>query len=725
MADKTYKLNFLLSDGSTKSVEFVAPQGPQGIQGPQGDRGPTGPQGPAGANGAAGATGPQGPKGDTGATGATGAAGKNGADGVSPTVAVSKSGKVTTVSITDKNGTKTATINDGADGAAGKNGTSVTVKSVTESTEDGGENVVTFSDGKKLTVRNGRRGADGVSGDSGGGATPDWNAAEGEPGHILNRPFYKTVNSGMILENSQLVYIEDGSMFALMDEVSLTAGNEYTVTWNGVDYVCKAFEYEMAEGVMVTAIGNKAALGEAPTEEPFFLVALPPELAAEEGYWGAAYDLTGATEVTVSIQGNDKIVTLPEKFLPNNARRIVVEFSSIDGAEKKLPDRTYGEVRKAIDDGFDVVARVKGASTVNHYILRLCETKGEAIEFYSVIDHEKSLVLKWAKNEEYATLSIMTMPTRVKKIAYFIEEGNHFMASQFTDFVEFELDLVNPYVVAHVTLNDDNTYEIPMAGYSKIDEYIRFFGVINETETLSVVWYKSGKISGTRKPIVDKDTIVQEVLDQLGTGVIGEVDADNNILITSTLPNGTYTMRYENADGSTTVIGTFTVSGGSDPVPDPEPDPEPTVVNLADPTSADWLTNKRIKGSTKEIVDVTESERGDKTLVITNMIPITGVTKLHVKGLDIMSNLTASSNNYGRYYVYNASGELVQWQLQPSHADFVQYFTTADYDSSVTVIDVPGLVTKVGYANQTHIRLGGILTGTAEDVIITADQNIV
>ena len=41
-------------------------------------------------------------------------------DGVSPTVDVSKSGKVTTISITDKNGTKTATVNDGVDGADGK-----------------------------------------------------------------------------------------------------------------------------------------------------------------------------------------------------------------------------------------------------------------------------------------------------------------------------------------------------------------------------------------------------------------------------------------------------------------------------------------------------------------------------------------------------------------------------------------------------------------------------
>lgn len=43
----------------------------------------------------------------------------------------------------------------------GSAGTSVTVSSVSESAEDGGENVVTFSDGKTLTVKNGKQGAAG------------------------------------------------------------------------------------------------------------------------------------------------------------------------------------------------------------------------------------------------------------------------------------------------------------------------------------------------------------------------------------------------------------------------------------------------------------------------------------------------------------------------------------------------------------------------------------
>lgn len=45
----------------------------------------------------------------------------------------------------------------------GANGTSVTVKSVSESTADGGSNVVTFSDGKTVTIKNGSKGSSGVS----------------------------------------------------------------------------------------------------------------------------------------------------------------------------------------------------------------------------------------------------------------------------------------------------------------------------------------------------------------------------------------------------------------------------------------------------------------------------------------------------------------------------------------------------------------------------------
>lgn len=55
----------------------------------------------------------------------------------------------------------------GATGATGADGTSVTVSSVSESTADGGANIVTFSDGKTLTVKNGSKGSQGEKGEKG------------------------------------------------------------------------------------------------------------------------------------------------------------------------------------------------------------------------------------------------------------------------------------------------------------------------------------------------------------------------------------------------------------------------------------------------------------------------------------------------------------------------------------------------------------------------------
>ena len=55
-----------------------------------------------------------------------------GADGTSPTVATSKTGKVTTITVTDKDGEHTATINDGADGKDGADATDEQVQAAAD-----------------------------------------------------------------------------------------------------------------------------------------------------------------------------------------------------------------------------------------------------------------------------------------------------------------------------------------------------------------------------------------------------------------------------------------------------------------------------------------------------------------------------------------------------------------------------------------------------------------
>lgn len=81
--------------------------------------GPPGEKGDKGDPGATGAKGDPGAKGDKGDPGADGAPGAN---GVSPTITTSKSGKVTTVTVTDATGEHSFEILDGEDGGAGSGG---------------------------------------------------------------------------------------------------------------------------------------------------------------------------------------------------------------------------------------------------------------------------------------------------------------------------------------------------------------------------------------------------------------------------------------------------------------------------------------------------------------------------------------------------------------------------------------------------------------------------
>ena len=71
----------------------------------------------------------------------------------------------------------------GQPGEPGKNGTSVTVSSVSESTVDGGTNVVTFSDGKKLNIRNGSQGSPGTPGYTPVKGKDYFDGEPGQPGY--------------------------------------------------------------------------------------------------------------------------------------------------------------------------------------------------------------------------------------------------------------------------------------------------------------------------------------------------------------------------------------------------------------------------------------------------------------------------------------------------------------------------------------------------------------
>ena len=189
----------------------------------------------------------------------------------------------------------------------------------------------------------------------------------------------------------------------------------------------------------------------------------------------------------------------------------------------------------------------------------------------------------------------------------------------------------------------------------------------------------------------------------MGTPVFGRVDENNNIILTGNLADGKYTLKYEDADGNLTEIGTLNQV-------------QVSYTNLADQTSADWLTDKRINSSG----NLVDAEGVD----ITNYIPVTDTSVLHVKGIDIISSMPDTSN-YGRMYFYEADETYITYGQPSAHNTVLGYITTADYDDSVYILDWPSIKAYFeGIRNRviTHIRLGGI--PTAEEIIITDNENI-
>jgi hypothetical protein len=55
----------------------------------------------------------------------------------------------------------------------------------------------------------------------------------------------------------------------------------------------------------------------------------------------------------------------------------------------------------------------------------------------------------------------------------------------------------------------------------------------------------------------DREAVIEDVIAALGGTVFGTVDANNNIILTGELVKGTYTFKYEDADGNVTEIGTL------------------------------------------------------------------------------------------------------------------------------------------------------------------------
>ena len=178
--------------------------------------------------------------------------GTNGKDGVSAT----HSWNGTTLTITSASGTSSANLkgekgDTGATGSAGKDGTSVTVKSVSESTADGGSNVVTFSDGKTLTIKNGSKGSKGDTGATGATGPTGATGAAGAAGKDGKSAYQYATEAGF--EGTEAEFAEK---LASSSGYPYATVMDYGAKGNGTADDTVAFQTALAENRVVFVPGG-------------------------------------------------------------------------------------------------------------------------------------------------------------------------------------------------------------------------------------------------------------------------------------------------------------------------------------------------------------------------------------------------------------------------------------------------------------------------------------
>lgn len=137
-------------------------------------------------------------------------------------------------------------------------------------------------------------------------STPDWNAADGEPGYIEGRTHYDYI--GKVVEE---VTINSSSQSTVVPEAHpIVIGRTYTVHWGDTDYVCEALDGSLMapEGAGTPILGDYGVFSGTPVSgEPFIMLAA-----------GGIVQVVGLgedKEIPFSIDGLVS-KTIPERFIP-------------------------------------------------------------------------------------------------------------------------------------------------------------------------------------------------------------------------------------------------------------------------------------------------------------------------------------------------------------------------------------------------------------------------
>lgn len=229
----------------------------------------------------------------------------------------------------------------------------------------------------------------------------------------------------------------------------------------------------------------------------------------------------------------------------------------------------------------------------------------------------------------------------------------------------------------------------------------------------------------------DQESIVQQVITALGTPVFGRVDADNNIILTGELADGEYTIKYEDADGNVTEIGTLNNI------------PAPTYTNVLPLAKGEdgnpyngtgYAVGMRINSSWNEATVSTTT--ATNPVFLTGRIPIPAGATVRFKNCYIDTNGVNGSINdtadnayyghnlsglYGCMLYYNAtSGTGNNAGTNYTWDKFVSYSNLA----SAPTVDSNGYVTEFTFNTTETMYARFVLGGDPTSAVITINEPI-
>lgn len=183
----------------------------------------------------------------------------------------------------------------------------------------------------------------------------------------------------------------------------------------------------------------------------------------------------------------------------------------------------------------------------------------------------------------------------------------------------------------------------------------------------------------------DQESIVQQVIAALGTPVFGRVDADNNIILSGELANGTYTFKYEDADGNLTEIGSLNWDNVlyTNQIPI-STDTDGSIFN-----GTGYMEARRIGSS--GTVGTLGNENASKAAFVTGFIPIKSGDVFRFKNCFICTQSVSDTSVYG----------IATWNLRIGYYGSSKEFKNSDtWNDIATGTYASGVVDSAGLCRE-------------------------